>query len=140
MSYKNETIYFPTIRYKSGSPQRFNSLEELEAAGPGWDESPDGKQDVIAVPESDETVKAEVIEKAVAEPKPVKNILLGSGSFGETAPAEPPPGVTEVPAEGVDVGIEVLREEAKSLGIRGNINVFKRETLIKKIAAAKATE
>ena len=152
-----EDVTFPTFRYNGASVEsarRFNTLEELQAAGPGWLDSPDRfissevtSAEVPNVPESDEAVKAEVVKAAVAVPPetpeehaPAKNILMGSGSFGETAPAEPPPGLTEVPAEGVDVAIEVLREEAKSLGIRGNVNVFKRETLIKKIENAKATE
>ena len=152
-----EDVTFPTFRYNSSnveSAKRFNTLAELQAAGPGWLDSPDrflivNEADVIGDDGeiTNEAVKADVIEAAVAVPPetpeehaPAKNILMGSGSFGETAPAEPPPGLTEVPAEGVDVAIEVLREEAKSLGIRGNVNVFKRETLIKKIENAKATE
>lgn len=102
---------FPTWRHHATlEPRIFNTLEELEAAGPGWLDSPDRFFDNDdPVPECDEN-----------ESPP-----------DEVAPEVPPPGPVE------QVTIEELRAEARSLGIKGNVNAWKYDTLVRKIEQAK---
>ena len=87
---------FPTWRHHATlEPRIFKTREELEAAGPGWLDSPDRFLGI------DDPVPEEVRE--------------------------------ELPPQDGEPSIEYLREQAHSIGVRGNIAAMKYDTLARKI-------